>query len=341
MRCLAATAAALLLAGPVAACTTGDPVSERPASQQSTSEPTAERSRSEQPTGEQPTGEQPTPGEPTARPDARKSPGELLADVVRDGPERARTPAEVVRQIVAAERAIADPRTRPRVLEAAGRLQQLAYRVLGERPRWDARVRAGLPAGLPQVVDRNVRARRAFRSMHHQLSDELPAWRIVRPARAARLKAHYQEAERRFGVDWEYLAAINLVETAMGRIRGTSTAGAQGPMQFLPSTWASYGAGGDINATRDAILAAGRFLRAQGFRRSVAGALYRYNNSTAYVRGVTELATVMQERPRAFLGYYHWQVYFVTSRGDVLLPVGYAAREPIPVGRWLADHPQP
>jgi len=313
-RRVASAAAALLLAGPVVACTTADPESEHSTSEQPTSEHTTR--------------------------DGRQSPGDLLAQVVRDGPRRAGTPAEVVRQIVAAERAIADPRTRTTVLEAAGHLQQLAYRVLGGRPRWDARVRAALPPRLRRVVARNVRARREFRSMHRQLSDELPAWRIVRPVPAAELKAHYLEAERRFGVDWEYLAAVNLVETAMGRIRGTSTAGAQGPMQFLPSTWATYGAGGDINATRDAILAAGRFLRAQGFRRSIAGALYRYNNSTAYVRGVTELATVMQERPRAFLGYYHWQVYYLTSRGDVLLPVGYAAREPIPVDRWLAAHPQ-
>ncbi len=34
---------------------------------------------------------------------------------------------------------------------------------------------------------------------------------------------------------WYYLAAINLIETRMGRIDGLSTAGAQGPMQFLPA----------------------------------------------------------------------------------------------------------
>ena len=36
-------------------------------------------------------------------------------------------------------------------------------------------------------------------------------------------------------------------------------------MQFLPSTFAAYGNGGDIHAPRDAILAAGRYLAANGF----------------------------------------------------------------------------
>jgi membrane-bound lytic murein transglycosylase B len=64
-------------------------------------------------------------------------------------------------------------------------------------------------------------------------------------------------------VPWQYLAAVNFVETKFGRIRGTSIAGAQGPMQFLPSNWKQYGKGGDINSDRDAIAAAARFLQAR------------------------------------------------------------------------------
>ena len=112
-------------------------------------------------------------------------------------------------------------------------------------------------------------------------------------------------------------------------------------MQFIPSTWAAYGGGGDINSVHDSILAAGRFLRDQGFTGpgGRAEALYRYNNSTAYVRGVTLLAELMERRPRAFAGYYHWQVYYLTSKGSILLPEGYRATEPIPVKRWLDRHP--
>jgi len=50
---------------------------------------------------------------------------------------------------------------------------------------------------------------------------------------------------------------VMLIETRMGRIASSSSAGAQGPMQFLPSTWAAYGLGGDIRAERDALDALG------------------------------------------------------------------------------------
>ncbi len=252
-------------------------------------------------------------------------------------PRPARTAAQVARQLRAAEGAIGDPATSSRRLAVAGRTQQLAYRVLGVHPEWDDAVLAGTPAALHDVVVDNLASRRLFRSMHPDPGDELPAWRIVEPAPARDLLRYYREGERRFGVGWEYLAAVNLVETAMGRIRGTSTAGAQGPMQFLPSTWAAYGEG-DIDDPHDAVLGAARYLAANGFAEpgGEAGALYRYNNSSAYVDGVTLLARVMERRPRAFLGYYHWEVYYLTSRGDVHLPVGYSEPAPVPVEEYLA-----
>ncbi|HWM74097.1 MAG TPA: lytic murein transglycosylase, partial [Nocardioides sp.] len=213
--------------------------------------------------------------------------------------------------------------------------------VLGTRPAWDERVLRGVPDRLVPVVTANVASRREFRSMHDDLSPTLPAWRIVRPAPARDLLRYYRAAEREFGVGWEYLAAINLVETGMGRIRGTSVAGAQGPMQFIPTTWARWGEG-DINSPRDAIRAAARYLAGSGFTRrgGIAGALFNYNNHSAYVRGVTLLARRMERDPRAFLGYYHWQIYYLTTEGDVLLPEGYAAHRPIPAKRWLERHPR-
>ncbi|WP_435745824.1 transglycosylase SLT domain-containing protein [Nocardioides sp. SYSU DS0663] len=240
----------------------------------------------------------------------------------------------------AADRLVQDPDTPEDVLAAAARVQQVAYRRLAQRPRWDDTVLRRLPRKLRAATRANVSSRREFLSMHTNPGDTLPAWRIVAPEPADELLSYYREAQRRFGVDWEYLAAINLVETGMGRIRGTSVAGAQGPMQFMPATWEQYGRG-DVHDPRDAILAAARYLDARGFSEPGGrpGALYAYNNHPAYVRGVTRIAEVMQERPRAFRAYHRWQVYYRTEVGDVLLPVGYDERRSVDVRRWLRRHP--
>lgn len=230
------------------------------------------------------------------------------------------------------------------LLTAAGHTEQLVVREIASRRRWLPRVLGLLPARLRKHVRAGVAARHEFRSMHptsdRDLASELPAWRIVDPAPAEVLLRSYREAERRYGVDWEYLAAINLVETAMGRIRGTSVAGAQGPMQFIPTTWDIYGEGGDINNAHDAILAAARLLRANGFARDKGAALWRYNNSWAYVRGVTHHAEVMRRDPRQLRGYLAWQVYYLTRRGSVWLPTGYERRQPVSVASYLRRHPE-
>jgi membrane-bound lytic murein transglycosylase B len=136
-----------------------------------------------------------------------------------------------------------------------------------------------------------------------------PKVRVAAAAPAAELRAIYGSAERTFGIGWSTLAAVNLVESAFGRVRSASEAGARGPMQFLPSTWAAYGAGGDIEDPHDAILAAARYLA--HFR----GDLYAYNHSAAYVRAVKRFAARMRKDERAFRTYYAWQVYVRTPGG--------------------------
>ena len=245
-------------------------------------------------------------------------------------PVAASTPAGVADQIVEAERAIRDPGNSPEELAWFGHLQQVAYRAVARHPAWDAAVSAAVPEDLRPIVAANVTATRELTTLVRKPRDTLPAWHIVAPAPADELQRYYQEAEAEFGVPWQYLAAVHLVETRMGRLRGTSTAGAQGPMQFLPSTWDAYGEG-DINDNRDAIRAAARYLKANGAPGRMDDALYRYNPTPHYVKAVTLYAEEMRRNPRAYLGYYHWQVYYWTIKGDLLLPVGYESETEQPV----------
>jgi membrane-bound lytic murein transglycosylase B len=115
------------------------------------------------------------------------------------------------------------------------------------------------------------------------------------------------------------LASVNFVESKFGRLLGPSSAGAQGPMQFIPSTWDAYGNGGDINDPHDAIVAAARYLNASGAPEDMRGALHAYNRSWAYVDAILIYAREIKRDPRNFLSYYFWQVYVRTTEGDMQL----------------------
>lgn len=229
--------------------------------------------------------------------------------------------ASVASTLVAAETAIRNPATPAAQLPALGQSQQQAYRTLVAHPEWDDEVLALVPERLRATVEANVSAGRELTALTPPPPPDkpLPKWTIVAPDPAEELLALYKAAGAAAGgVEWEYLAAIHLVETRMGRIKGDSTAGAQGPMQFIASTWAVYGRGGDITSNHDAINAAARFLKAAGAPADMARALRAYNNSGRYVRAVTAYAKQMQVDERAYLGYHAWQVYY----GTRLLPEG-------------------
>jgi membrane-bound lytic murein transglycosylase B len=102
---------------------------------------------------------------------------------------------------------------------------------------------------------------------------------------------------------------VNFVESAFGRMRNSSAAGAQGPMQFIPSTWEAYGMGGDVNDPHDAIMGAANYLHASGAPGDVPAALYAYNPSSLYVRAVLAYADRIRRDRRALLSYYAWQVF--------------------------------
>ncbi len=130
------------------------------------------------------------------------------------------------------------------------------------------------------------------------------------------LLGYYREAQGRFGVPWQLLAAVNFVESKFGKVVSASSAGAQGPMQFIPSTWAAYGMGGDVHDPHDAILGAANYLHASGAPLDERGALYHYNPVNAYVNAVMRYARQMTLDPRSFYAYYNWQVFVITRNGE-------------------------
>jgi membrane-bound lytic murein transglycosylase B len=255
-------------------------------------------------------------------------------------PADAATTAALLAQVEAAVRA---PDTRAADLPALGHQQQVIYRVLAHRPGQAEQVRAALPERWRGVFDRHIRARREFIAMHppSRRPTRLPAWRIQAPEPAERLLGYYREAAAATGIPWQVLAAVNLVESGMGRIDGVSVADARGPMQFLPSTWAEpgIGRGGDIRDARTAIHAAARYLVRRGGLQDIRRGLWGYNNSDNYGRAVLEYAALLREDPRVYTGLYHWEIHYASAAGDIWLPVGYQESRPVAVLSWLKSNP--
>lgn len=99
-----------------------------------------------------------------------------------------------------------------------------------------------------------------------------------------------QTAAASCGLPWQVLAGVARTESDFGRDMSTSSAGAIGYGQFLPSTWAAYGDGGDPYRYEDALPAMARYLCANGGAGDVRGALYAYNHADWYVARVTAVA---------------------------------------------------
>nr|BFE81575.1 hypothetical protein GCM10020093_041760 [Planobispora longispora] len=101
------------------------------------------------------------------------------------------------------------------------------------------------------------------------------------------------------GLSWTVLAAIGQVESSHGRNNGPSSAGAQGPMQFMPATWKAYGVDGDgdgvadIWSPYDAVPSAANYLCANGAGqggKKLEKAVWFYNHSWSYVRKVLSIS---------------------------------------------------
>ena len=117
----------------------------------------------------------------------------------------------------------------------------------------------------------------------------------------------YQAAATSYNVPWQVLAAINEVESNWGHNTGPSSAGAIGWMQFLPSTWQTYGL--DVNGDGlanpedpvDAIFSAARYLHAAGATKDLGRAIFAYNHANWYVDDVVRRAIELGSIPQDVL----------------------------------------
>jgi hypothetical protein len=116
----------------------------------------------------------------------------------------------------------------------------------------------------------------------------------------------FQESAAQYcpGLPWTVLAAIGQIESGDGANTGPSTAGALGPMQFLPSTWAEWGIAAfgeqgppNILDPFDAVPSAARYLCAAGGATAAGlpGAIFAYNHADWYVTEVLALAKEYQQ----------------------------------------------
>jgi membrane-bound lytic murein transglycosylase B len=193
--------------------------------------------------------------------------------------------------------------------------QQRLFISLTAKPALARAVLAKLRGKVRHEAAETLAARAALVRLTPPTRRPLGSFRIGAPAPARALLRWYREAQRRFGVGWHVLAAVNFVESGFGKLRSDSTAGAQGPMQFLPGTWRVYGLGGDVHDPHDAILGAANYLRASGAPRNYRDALYAYNRSSLYVDAVLGYANQMKRDVRSFYAYYAWQVWVRTPAG--------------------------
>jgi membrane-bound lytic murein transglycosylase B len=249
------------------------------------------------------------------------------------------SPAAAAADLAAAERTVRDPAVSDVLASEAGHLAQVTYRAMVVDSALKAAVLPLLPEDVRPIVEANVAATASIMGTVGRRRTQMPAWRIVPAADAGVLQGYYKEAEAALGVPWEVLAAIHLVETRMGRLRGVSSANARGPMQFIPETWSRFGEG-DIEDNRDAIFAAARHLKHHGAPERLDKALWHYNPTDRYVRAVRGYAALIEADPLAYRGYFGWQVYYTTVRGYVHLPEGYALSAPEPVTSWCDALPE-
>jgi hypothetical protein len=160
-------------------------------------------------------------------------------------------------------------------------------------------------AAALEEAERVAAALDAARQQAERAGLEAAARAVPRLAPAAYQRLYVDAARTCPGLSWTVLSAIGQVESGHGRNNGPSSAGALGPMQFLPSTFARYGVDGDRDGDRDvwdpadAVFSAAGYLCANGAGRpeGLRGAIWRYNHADWYVELVLRIAERLAARP--------------------------------------------
>ena len=118
----------------------------------------------------------------------------------------------------------------------------------------------------------------------------------------------YQACGTEYGIPWEVLAAINKIETNFGTNLNVSSAGAVGWMQFLPSSWETYGLDANGDGRKDpynpvdAICAAAHYLKIAGGTKDLYNAILAYNHADWYVQEVLLYARAYGRLPSDLVG---------------------------------------
>ncbi|MEV4109626.1 lytic transglycosylase domain-containing protein [Nonomuraea sp. NPDC049695] len=265
-----------------------------------------------------PTATTPPTAPSTATPGGQQASETLPAPDEPIPQDAARLAAALKRNSAALDAAIdAWPKTGkpPRDVELLALHEQRLYRYAARHPKLASQAFARLPAALAAEAKDDTAAIRELLALAHPVKPSA-TFKVQAPRPAAELLGYFKKAERRFGVEWEVLAAVMFAETKFGRVRSNSYVGAQGPMQFMPGTWKAYGMGGDVRDPRDAVMGAANYLRASGAPRDYQRALHAYNPSQAYVNAILLHARQMKRDPRNYYAYYNWQVFVITTAGE-------------------------
>jgi hypothetical protein len=161
---------------------------------------------------------------------------------------------------------------------------------------------ANLTALMRQVLSVTGPTGRVVNLVPIQTTVQLPVTTNVPTGVPTNYLALYQESAAEYcpGLSWTVLAAIGQIESGQGANDGPSSAGALGPMQFLPSTWSVWGIDAfgqtgtpDIMNPLDAVPSAARMLCADGAAAggaSLEAAIFDYNHADWYVSEVLTLA---------------------------------------------------